>query len=74
MNKRCKIGGMNCSACSNRVERGIKKLEGVKEANVNLTTETLTVDFDESKISFKPIRWQSMWAAILLSVQILLRL
>lgn len=55
MNKRCKIGGMNCSACSNRVERGIKKLEGVKEANVNLTTETLTVDFDESKISFKDI-------------------
>ena len=25
MNKKYKIGGMTCSACSNRVERGVKK-------------------------------------------------
>ena len=46
-----KVEGMTCSACSNRVERGVKKMEGINNANVNLTTEILTVDFDENKIS-----------------------
>ena len=30
MDKKYKIGGMTCSACANRVERGIKKMEGMK--------------------------------------------
>ena len=51
INKKYKVGGMTCSACSNRVERGVKKMEGINNANVNLTTEILTVDFDENKIS-----------------------
>lgn len=55
MNKKYKIGGMTCSACSNRVERGVKKMEGMIDANVNLTTETLTVNFDNEKISSKDI-------------------
>ncbi|WP_370778858.1 heavy metal translocating P-type ATPase [Clostridium sp.] len=42
---------MTCSACANRVERGVKKMDGMKDANVNLTTEVLTVDFDENKVS-----------------------
>ena len=55
MNKKYKIGGMTCSACSNRVERGVKKMEGMLDANVNLTTETLTVNFDENKLTEKDI-------------------
>ena len=51
MDKKYKIGGMTCSACANRVERGIKKMEGMKDANVNFTTETLTVSFDENKVT-----------------------
>lgn len=51
INKKYKVGGMTCSACANRVERGVKKMEGINNANVNLTTEILTVDFDENKIS-----------------------
>ena len=51
MNKKYKVGGMTCSACSNRVERGVKKMDCILDANVNLTTETLTVNFDESKLS-----------------------
>ncbi|WP_374044205.1 heavy metal translocating P-type ATPase [uncultured Clostridium sp.] len=42
---------MTCSACANRVERGVKKMDGMKDANVNLTTEVLTVYFDENKVS-----------------------
>lgn len=55
MNKKYKIGGMTCSACSNRVERGVKKMDGIIDANVNLTTETLTVNFDENKLSEQDI-------------------
>ncbi|MGL5085079.1 MAG: heavy metal translocating P-type ATPase [Clostridium sp.] len=55
MNKKYKIGGMTCSSCSNRVERGIKKMDGIKDANVNLATETLTVSFEEGKLSPKDI-------------------
>ena len=55
MDKKYKIGGMTCSACANRVERGIKKMEGMKDASVNFTTETLTVSFDENKVASNEI-------------------
>lgn len=55
MDKKYKIGGMTCSACANRVERGVKKMEGMKDANVNFTTETLTVSFDENKVASNEI-------------------
>ena len=45
-----KIEGMTCSACANRVERAVKKLDGVEESNVNFATETLSVKFDETKV------------------------
>ena len=52
MNKKAlKIEGMTCSACANRVERVIRKLDGVDNANVNFATETLSVEFDETKLS-----------------------
>ena len=55
MDKKYKIGGMTCSACANRVERGIKKMEGMKDASVNFTTETLTVSFYENKVTSNEI-------------------
>lgn len=45
-----KIDGMTCSACANRVERVVKKMNGVEEASVNFATETLLVKFDDAKI------------------------
>lgn len=49
--KSFKIEGMTCSACANRVERVINKLEGVDKANVNFATETLNVSFDDNKLT-----------------------
>lgn len=46
-----KIEGMTCSACANRVEKVVNKLEGVDNASVNFATETLNVDFDENKLN-----------------------
>ncbi|HWI55021.1 MAG TPA: heavy metal translocating P-type ATPase [Desulfobacteria bacterium] len=50
-----KIGGMTCAACSARVEKGLNKLEGIKEANVNLAAEKATVTFDPDKIKLSEI-------------------
>ncbi|WMT41339.1 heavy metal translocating P-type ATPase [Paenibacillus sp. D2_2] len=40
------ITGMTCAACANRIERGLNKLEGVLEANVNFAIERATVTYD----------------------------
>ena len=42
------ITGMTCAACSNRIEKGLKKMEGVKEANVNLALEKAMVQYDSA--------------------------
>ena len=53
--KSFKIDGMTCSACANRVERVVKKLEGVETANVNFATETLTLKYDDAKLQPKEV-------------------
>ncbi|MGL4344971.1 MAG: heavy metal translocating P-type ATPase [Cellulosilyticaceae bacterium] len=55
INNKLKIGGMTCSACANRVERVIKKLDGVQEASVNFATETLSVTYDESSMNMEQV-------------------
>ena len=49
------IGGMHCQSCVTLIERSLKKLEGVRNAVVNLTTERATVDFDENKLKEEDI-------------------
>jgi Cu+-exporting ATPase len=48
--KNLKIEGMTCAACAKAVERAVKKLEGVNEANVNFATEKLNISYDSSKL------------------------
>jgi P-type Cu+ transporter len=48
------ITGMTCAACSNRVEKVLNKMDGV-DAQVNLTTEKATVDYDADKASIEDI-------------------
>jgi P-type Cu+ transporter len=45
------VTGMTCAACVNRVERGLKAVDGVLEASVNLGTERATVTFNPAQIS-----------------------
>ena len=44
------ITGMTCAACSSAVERVTRKLPGVTESNVNLTTGILTITYDEKQL------------------------
>jgi Cu+-exporting ATPase len=42
------ISGMSCAACAARIEKGLAKIDGVKQANVNFAIEKASVEFDDS--------------------------
>lgn len=44
------ITGMTCANCVATVERNLKKLDGVQNAVVNLSSERATVEFDSGKL------------------------
>lgn len=49
------ITGMTCSACSSRVEKAVYKLEGMTKVTVNLLTNSMQVEYDETKVNEKEI-------------------
>ncbi len=50
MKKEFDITGMTCAACSARIERVVRKVEGVREASVNLAAERLTVEAEKTAV------------------------
>ncbi|WP_407371197.1 heavy metal translocating P-type ATPase [Carnobacterium sp.] len=50
------IEGMSCASCAQTVEKATKKLPGVKEASVNLATEKMNIQYDESILTDKDIQ------------------
>ncbi|RFU66128.1 heavy metal translocating P-type ATPase [Bacillus sp. V59.32b] len=40
------ISGMTCAACATRIEKGLSKMEGVENANVNLALEKASVTYN----------------------------
>ena len=50
MEKRYRVGNVTCQSCVALIEKILKSTEGVKDAKVNLATEELFVNFDESII------------------------
>lgn len=43
------ITGMTCAACQANITRAVKKVEGVKEVNVNLLSNQMQVTYDETQ-------------------------
>src|SRR6266704_5220278 len=43
------LEGMTCASCAMRIEKGLKKVPGVTDANVNLATEQATVTYDPNQ-------------------------
>jgi Cu+-exporting ATPase len=43
------VEGMTCASCVNRIERFLRRTDGVAEANVNLATERATVTLDPTR-------------------------
>lgn len=50
------IGGMTCAACAQRVEKSIKKLDGVISVTVNFATEKATVVYNPQKVRLSVIK------------------
>ena len=44
-----KIKGMHCASCASIIEKTLKKVDGVKDVQVNYGTETAKLTFDEAK-------------------------
>lgn len=50
MKKKFQVTGMSCSACVAHVEKAVKGLDGVKECQVNLLSNSMTVSYDENQL------------------------
>ena len=50
------VGGMTCANCSARVERALRRLPGVLEANVNLATEEASLRYLPDRLDRRPSR------------------
>lgn len=50
-----KIEGMTCSACSNGLEKFLKKQKGIEQANVNLVMASALIEYDENILDIKKI-------------------
>ena len=51
MKQRFDVTGMTCSACSSRVEKSVSSLEGVQSVQVNLLTNSMSVEYDSAALS-----------------------
>jgi len=49
------VSGMSCASCASSIQNTLKKLDGVTSANVNLASETLSIDYDSSVITREQI-------------------
>lgn len=51
-----KVEGMHCGSCVRSVTNAIKRVSGVKEADVSLEKETASVEFDKEVTNLSEIR------------------
>ena len=50
------IGGMSCASCAARIERNLKKLNGVTDAAVNFGTEKASVEYNPSLVDLTTLK------------------
>jgi len=47
MKKKFKLEDLDCANCAAKMEEGIKKIEGVNDANVSFLAQKLTIDAED---------------------------
>jgi Cu+-exporting ATPase len=50
------IRGMSCASCVNRVERAIRSLKGVLQVNVNLASESASIEYLPERVSIEDFK------------------
>ncbi len=48
MKKKFKLVDLDCANCAAKMEDGIKKIEGVKDANVSFMTQKMTIEAEDA--------------------------
>lgn len=49
MKKKFKLEDLDCANCAAKMEEGIKKIKGVKDANVSFLAQKMTVEAEDEK-------------------------
>ncbi|MCI8945358.1 MAG: heavy-metal-associated domain-containing protein [Clostridia bacterium] len=49
MKKTFKLQDLDCANCAAKMERGIAKIDGVKQVNVNFLTQRMTIEADDDR-------------------------
>jgi len=49
------VTGMTCANCALNIQRNLKKVKGVKDANVNFATEQASVSFDQEHVQIEDL-------------------
>src|SRR5260370_860448 len=49
------LEGMTCASCAMRIEKGLKKVPGVKDASVNFATEQASVTYDPAQTGLEQL-------------------
>ncbi|MGV6935371.1 heavy metal translocating P-type ATPase [Paenibacillus sp. CMM36] len=47
---------MSCAACASRIEKGLKRIDGVAQANVNLALEQASISYDPKQVEIAEFR------------------
>ena len=55
MKQKFDVTGMTCSACSSRVEKCVGALQGIQSLTVNLLTNSMQVEYDETCLTQQEI-------------------
>lgn len=49
MKKKFKLEDLDCANCAAKMEEGIKKISGVKDANVSFLAQKMTIEAEDEK-------------------------
>lgn len=49
MKKKFKLTDLDCANCAAKMEAAIKKIEGVKDANVSFMTQKMTIEAEDEQ-------------------------
>ena len=49
------VTGMTCASCVATIEKGLSKLPGVSQVNVNLASEKASIEYDPSQVDTKAL-------------------
>ena len=55
MKEKFNIKGMSCASCQAHIQNAVSKLDGVNDVNVNLLSNSMEVDYDETKLNTNKI-------------------